>query len=453
MSVLLYVLGVVIFALGVGASIAWHELGHLVPAKRFGVRCTQYMIGFGPTLFSRKRGDTEYGVKAIPLGGYVRMIGMFPPRPTDAPGTLRGSSTGRFSQLVDEAREASQDELQPGDENRVFYKLPWWQKVIVMLGGPTMNLILAAAVMTGIVTLYGLPTVTGAKVSSVYQCVSTTAAAAPAKECPAAANQTPAYRAGLKPGDQFVAVNGTEISSPAQLSAAIRDRADQATTIVVKRDGRDVTVTATPITNTLPVYDDKGQPVIGSDGKPLTHETGFLGIDLGAVSAVQRQSVTAAPGVVWEQVAGTAGLVVKIPQKMVGVAQAAFGDEERDLEGPISIVGVGRIAGEVTSGDVPGLPTDPVGIMVLLLQLLVGLNIALFVFNLIPLLPLDGGHVVGAMWEGLKRGTAKLLHRPDPGYVDVAKGLPIAYAMSIALIVMSSLLIYADIVRPIDLGG
>ena len=114
MSTLAFVLGVLVIAIGVGASIALHEIGHLVPAKRFGVRVTQYMVGFGPTIWSRRRGETEYGVKAIPLGGYIRMIGMFPPRPGDKPGTVRASSTGRFSQLVDEARAASLEEVRPG---------------------------------------------------------------------------------------------------------------------------------------------------------------------------------------------------------------------------------------------------------------------------------------------------------------------------------------------------
>ena len=136
MTVVAYVVGVVVLALGVAASIALHEVGHLVPAKRFGVRVTQYMVGFGPTVWSRRRGETEYGLKAIPLGGYIRMIGMFPPRAGDDPTKMRVSSTGRFSQLADEARKASLEEIQPGDDKRVFYRLPVHRKVIVMNGGP-----------------------------------------------------------------------------------------------------------------------------------------------------------------------------------------------------------------------------------------------------------------------------------------------------------------------------
>ena len=120
---MLFFLGVLVVVVGVALSIALHEIGHLVPAKRFGVKVTQYMVGFGPTVWSRRRGETEYGIKAIPLGGYVRMIGMLPPRPGDKPGELRTLSTGRFSQMVDQARADSMEEVQPGDEDRVFYKL------------------------------------------------------------------------------------------------------------------------------------------------------------------------------------------------------------------------------------------------------------------------------------------------------------------------------------------
>jgi membrane-associated protease RseP (regulator of RpoE activity) len=146
-------------------------------------------------------------------------------------------------------------------------------------------------------------------------------------------------------------------------------------------------------------------------------------------------------------------VVFTIPQKMVGIAQAAFGSGVRDPNGPMSVVGVGRVAGEVANGQLLGVTGSDSARFVVLLSLIASLNLALFVFNLIPLLPLDGGHAAGALWEGLKRQVARLRGRPNPGYVDVAKALPVAYAVSIALIVMSALLIYADVVNPIKLGG
>ena len=172
---MLYVAGVLIIFVGIALSIALHEIGHLVPAKRFGVRVPQYMVGFGPTVWSRQRGETEYGIKAIPLGGYIRMIGMFPPKPGDLPGQVRTSSTGRFSQLADEARAQSFEEVRPGDEDRLFYKLSVPKKVTVMLGGPMMNLLIAFLIFGGIFTLYGTAQTTPT-VSAVSECVDVKAA-------------------------------------------------------------------------------------------------------------------------------------------------------------------------------------------------------------------------------------------------------------------------------------
>jgi membrane-associated protease RseP (regulator of RpoE activity) len=142
-------------------------------------------------------------------------------------------------------------------------------------------------------------------------------------------------------------------------------------------------------------------------------------------------------------------VVVNVPQKMVGVVQAAFGPGERDPNGPISVVGVGRVGGEIASADL-GVEGTMAKIMTLL-SLIAALNMALFVFNLIPLLPLDGGHVAGALWEGLKRNGAKIMGKADPGPVDVAKMMPVAYSVALVLITMSAILIYADIVKPVKL--
>ena len=154
--VLLFILGVVFVAIGIAVSIALHEVGHLVPAKLFKVRVTKYMIGFGPTLWSKRKGETEYGVKAIPLGGYVSMIGMYPPNKDD--GTVRPSSTGMFQTLATEARSMAHEEVGPGDEKRVFYRLPVWKKIIVMLGGPAMNLLIGVALTAVLLMGFGIST-------------------------------------------------------------------------------------------------------------------------------------------------------------------------------------------------------------------------------------------------------------------------------------------------------
>lgn len=454
MTTLAFVAGVLLMATGLAVSIALHEIGHLVPAKRFGVRVTQYMVGFGPTVWSRHRGETEYGVKAIPLGGYIRMIGMFPPRPGDREGVLRVSSTGRFSQLVDEARAASLEEVRPGDESRVFYRLSVPKKVAVMLGGPLMNLVVGVVLLTILVTAHGtLTPQPGAVVASVARCVVPVTQASTTTTCqgrPA----TPALVAGIRPGDRFVSIGGRPVEEIQDVGTLVRPVAGQPVEIVVERAGERLTLTATPIRNLVPLLDASGSPVTGPDGTVRTTEAGFLGVSSRQPTEYVRQSPSAVPGILWTGVSRTALALVHVPERMVGVWQAAFGGAEREVDGPISVVGVGRVAGEATSGRLDTLTGGSVADRLwFLVGLLATLNLMLFVFNLVPLLPLDGGHVAGALWEGAKRLWARAWGRPDPGFVDVAKALPLAYSVAVVLIGMSALLVYADVVNPVDLGG
>jgi membrane-associated protease RseP (regulator of RpoE activity) len=447
----MYLLGVLFVALGISVSIALHEVGHLLPAKKFGVKVTQYMVGFGPTIWSRKRGETEYGLKAVPLGGYIRMIGMFPPKTGADPSMLRASSTGRFSQLMDQARQESMEQVKAGDEDRVFYKLSAPKKLVVMLGGPTMNLIIAVVLLTGIFTLNGINELT-ARVSAVSQCVQIQPASGSAPEtCLPSDPKAPANLAGIRPGDRIVSLAGQPVSSWDDVRKQIRPNGGKMIDVVVERDGRRLQLKVTPIMNDVPRVDAEGKHALGPDGKVLTERVGFMGVS-GSWETV-KQPLVAVPALIGKQIAGTAGVVLRIPEKMVGISKAAFGDGARDPNGPMSVVGVGRVAGEVVDGQVAGLADSGTSKFVFLITLIAALNLALWVFNLVPLLPLDGGHAAGAVWEGLRRQVARLRGRPNPGYVDVAKALPLAYAVSIALIGMSVLLIYADLVNPIKLGG
>jgi membrane-associated protease RseP (regulator of RpoE activity) len=441
---MLYALGVVVMLVGIALSIALHEIGHLVPAKRFGVKCTQYMVGFGPTVWSRRRGETEYGVKAIPLGGYVRMIGMFPPRPQDE-GRLRPSSTGRWSQMTEQVRAESLQEVGPGDEDRVFYKLPVWQRLVIMAGGPVMNLVIATVLLTGIITIYGLPQLT-TQVSSVAVCAPTDVTVEDCEGQPAA----PAAAAGLATGDRILAVDGQPVEDWTAASYLIQQSGPQ-TELTVERDGSQQVLVADMVVRERPLLNPDGTVQVDAAGNPVTGPVSYLGAS-GSLEYVT-QPITEAPAFVGQALADTAAIFLQLPQKLVGVWEAAFSGQERDTEGPMSVVGVGRVAGEVTSGDL-GLLSDSFSArMVLLLSLLASLNIALFVFNMIPLLPLDGGHIAGALWEGVKKTWARLRGLPDPGPVDIAKALPLAYSVAIGLIAMTLLLVYADLVNPIRLGG
>jgi len=425
-------LGVLIFFLGVMASIALHEVGHLVPAKRFGVRVTQYMVGFGPTVWSRKRGETEYGVKAIPLGGYIRMVGMFPPRRNrDGELVHSATTTGPFQSMIEDARRSSAEEVAAGEEHRAFYQLSVPKKLIVMLGGPTMNLLIAIVLFTMALTVVGVVELTP-KVNEVSPCVNTD----PDYTCTPDDPASPAAKAGLRKGDVIVAINGQEPNSWDDLLTQVREAPGEPITLTVDRDGSTVLLTTTLATAQVVDADNEDEPYSG----------GYLGVTP-SIEQV-RHPVTAVPERMWEFVSASAQAVVAIPSKMVGIWNAAFGGEERDVNSPVSLYGVGRISGEVADQNAPvGFKGGQ------LLLILASLNMALFLFNLIPLLPLDGGHVAGALYEGARRQVARLRNHADPGPVDVARMLPVAYTVAILLIGMSSLLIYADIVNPIQVGG
>ncbi|MET4159703.1 site-2 protease family protein [Agromyces sp. PvR057] len=438
-SVLPFILGVVVIVLGLAVSIALHEIGHLVPAKLFKVKVTQYMIGFGPTVWSRRRGETEYGVKAIPLGGYISMIGMFPPAKG---GQVHADSTGFFKGLAQDARDASQESITPGDEQRAFYLLPVWKRIIIMFGGPFMNLVLAVLLFGVLLMGFGVPQST-TTVASVNECV--LPATSERQTCEAGDPSAPGAEAGLQPGDVIVSIEGEPITSWEQSTAIIRSHPGDPLSVVISRDGAEQTLTVTPALSERYVTDANGQVVEDETGAPVTTDVGFVGI--GPTSARVQQPVTVVLPTVGENIAGVAGIVVNLPQRMVDVANAAFGPEDRDPNGPISVVGVGRVAGEVAATDQLAVTDKVAG----LIGILGSLNIALFVFNLIPLLPLDGGHIAGALWEAIRRGFAKLFRRPDPGPVDMAKLMPVTLAVVVVLGAMSALLIYADLVKPVQL--
>jgi membrane-associated protease RseP (regulator of RpoE activity) len=433
MTSVVALIGIVIFFVGLLLSIALHEIGHLVPAKLFGVRVSQWMVGFGPTLWSRRRGETEYGIKWIPLGGYNRMIGMLPPAKGDAPGTLRRTSTGPFQGLVESARGAALEEVRPGDEGRLFYSKPWWQKVIIMAGGPAMNFVLAA-ILLGIVLIgIGVPTPQPV-VSTVARCY--IPAAADRTTCQPGDPPSPAAQAGLRPGDRIVAFDGKRVDSWDELSGRIRAAGAGPATLLVQRDGTELTLRTDLVSAERPRADDPAR----------TETVGFLGID--AETARVRQGPAEVGQRMWDFTTLAATALVHIPDRMVKVWHAAFGGEARGADSPVGIVGASRLGGEIASADEP-LP-DRISMFV---GLLASFNLAVGVFNLIPLLPLDGGHIAGALWEGIRKGFARLTRRPDPGYVDVARALPVAYTMAILMISMSVLLIYADIVNPVRLSN
>ncbi|MEZ0581102.1 RIP metalloprotease [Nocardioides sp. MH1] len=451
MDALQYTIGFLVFFVGILVSIALHELGHMIPAKRFGGKVTQYFIGFGPTVWSKQVGETEYGVKAIPLGGYVKIVGMLPPGAEEladevtvgADGQqvtrVRKSNTGMFTQLISDARAAEWELVGPEDSDRLFYKMAWWKKVVVMAGGPTVNVLIAFFLFSAVFATYGNGN--DEKITTTVDVVE--ACIVPSDESGRVCTQqeiadqpTPAYEAGIRPGDRFVSFNGTDVTDWTQVQHLIRENGNGQATIVVERDGALKTI-RTKTTVTPRQIDENADP------EPV----GFLGV------APTTEPTTGGPIYTVQQMGGMTVDVVHalatLPPKVLDVGKAIFGLEKRDPEGPVSIVGGGRLAGEVASHD-GSTATEKV---VFFSMLLAGFNLFIGLFNFIPLLPLDGGHIASALWEALRRGMARLRGRPDPGYVDAAKLLPVAYVVASALLVMGVVLIVGDLVVPVHLDG
>ncbi|CAN5181937.1 site-2 protease family protein [soil metagenome] len=440
MTALYYTLGVVLFVLAIAMSIGLHEFGHLIPAKKFGGKVTQWFIGFGPTVFSRRIGETEYGVKAIPLGGYVKIVGMLPPGPEQTdPTQLRDSNTGMFTQIIHDARKVEWDTITAQDSGRLFYKMAWWKKVIVMAGGPTVNLLIAFAIFWGIYATYGIKEVVpndGAPVlSEVSVCVLPYAESG--RACTADDPASPAYAAGLRPGDTITSFNGVEVSSWDQLRELVRENYDGSAVIGYQRDAQTATTTTSTTVQARPV---------STQDESLT-QVGFLGV----TPVTHVQTTNGGPIFTLQQMGDmtvrTVEALATLPVKVGEVGLAVIGVQDRAADSPVSIVGGGRIAGEAASAD--DFPVADKA--VLLLSLVAGFNFFIGMFNFLPLLPLDGGHIASALWEALRRGWARLRGRADPGYVDAAKLLPIAYVVASAMVIMGAVLIVGDIVVPIHL--
>lgn len=433
-------IGVGLLVVGLIVSIGLHELGHLLPAKRFGVYVPQYFIGFGPTLWSTKRGETEYGVKLLPLGGYVRLVGMFPPKPQPAAAKTSGLR-GWMDSVARDARAYSQAEIPSGGQGRAFYSLSTPKKLAVMFGGPVVNLILSVVLFAIVLTGFGAATATN-RLSDVSECVPADLTA----ECRPSDPVGPAAEAGFQAGDRVLTWGGQEVSTWEDVSTAIRAGGTEPTQVQVERGGQVLTLTVTPVMVERPVVTG-GEVDLGPDGEPRMESSPYVGI--WASYELIAQPVSAVPGQVWQVLTGTVEIVATLPARLVAIASAVFTDAERDPS-IIGLVGVGRFAGEIAS-----IPSEQYGLKERsadMLSLLASLNMALFVFNMIPLLPLDGGHIAGALFEGGRRRVAQLLGRGDPGFADTARLMPLTYVVFAVLVGMSLLLAVADIVKPVTLG-
>ena len=418
------------------------------------MRVPQFMVGFGPTVFSRKRGETEYGVKAFPLGGYIRIVGMIPPAEEN-----ESRRATRMRSFIAEVRGQALDDVRPTDGDRVFYKKPWWQRVIVMFAGPFHNLVLAVVFFTVVLVGFGIPEIT-TTVATVPECVLPAGAATAGDEDPcsvpitpegqrcepgaagcALPARSPAAEAGLESGDTVLAIDGDPVPQDTdagwtEVQEAIRSSAGDPLVLTIERDGTERELTVTPIENLAYLSDDGEQ----------TGVVGYVGIS--PAQREVRQSLSEVPGHIGTIIARSVDRLVEIPERVPQLFRATFLGEERDPLGPIGVVGVSRISGEVFAFEEFSAGQK----VSYFIQLLAGMNMVLFLFNLLPIYPLDGGHVAGALYERARAGVARLRGRPDPGPFDIARLMPVAYAVAGVFLALSVLLFIADIVNPVRLG-
>jgi membrane-associated protease RseP (regulator of RpoE activity) len=394
------VLGVLAFVIGLLGSVMLHEAGHFVTARRYGMKATQFFVGFGPTLWSTKRGETEYGVKAIPAGGFVKIVGMTP-----------------------------LEDVEPGDEDRAFYRQPARRKTVVLSAGSLVHFALCLLLVAFAVTVFGVPKETAPTLTSINGCVADDPGAACGSP---GAVPAPAKAAGLQAGDVVTAVDGTPITTGTQLVSRVKASAGKPVRLTVERKGRPVTVTVTPTSVTRP---------------GATAPIGAIGVRVGAN---YRNEHFGPVGIVRET--GTTvkllvtGTVDTLTHKL-GTISKVYGPN-RDPSGFIGVVGAGRISGEIAQAKVP--TSDKVANLVLLLA---GLNLFVGVFNLLPLLPLDGGHIAVVWFEAVRdrlrrvRGYTGELQR-----VDMNKLMPLTFAVVVLFAGFTLFLLGADIVNPITLN-
>ena len=391
-----FLLGILIFVLALLFSIMLHEAGHFVTAKKFGMKVTQFFVGFGQTLWSTRRGETEYGVKAIPAGGFVKIVGM-----------------------------TELEEVDPADEPRSFRRQPGWQRIIVLAAGSFMHFVLAFVLLFVVAVFIGQAN-PGASttVGAVDACVPANLSST----CTASRPPSPAKRVGIRAGDKIVAIAGTPVRNWTQMGQVIRRQpSGKPVAVIVQRGGRQV------------ILHPNLAVVTGRHGS-------YLGISPNIV--FQRSGPLAGVGYAGSQfgqiMAGSAGVVASLPKAIPDL----FAKNRSSTPGGnvTSVVGAADATGQVVAA--------PIGwqarVSVVLL-IIASLNIFVGAFNLLPLLPLDGGHLAIVIYERCRAWLARLRGKPDPGPVDFRRLVPVSVGVFALLVGFGLLLIMADLVNPVHI--
>lgn len=400
-----YFFGVILFAFGIAATIALHEWGHFATARLFGMKVRRFFVGFGPTVWSVQKGETVYGFKAIPLGGFCDIAGM-----------------------------TNQDEITPEEAPRAMMYKPWWQRIIVLLGGIFMNIILALIIIYGLAVSSGLPNpqVDTTPVVGELSCVAPNQI--DAETLASCTGTGPAAAAGLQVGDRIIKADGQQLAAFSDLRDYVMTKPNETVTLTIDRDGRVMD---------LPVAVESANR-LRQDGSEVT--VGAIGIASAPLDVFTTYNPVVAVGATF----GFAGSLVNdtlqglaaFPAKIPGVIAAIFG-AERQVDGPVSVVGVSHVGGVLVERSA----------WPMFFMLLASLNFFLAFFNLVPLPPLDGGHIAVVVYERIRDLIRKLRGLAPGGPADYSKLMPITLAVATLLVGVGAIVVIADIVNPIQLFG
>ncbi|HEY2130535.1 MAG TPA: site-2 protease family protein [Streptosporangiaceae bacterium] len=389
-------LGWIIFIFALLFSIMLHEFGHFVTAKKFHMKVTQFFVGFGQTLWSTVRGETEYGIKALPAGGFVKIVGM-----------------------------TALEDVDPADEDRSFRHQPGWQRMIVLGAGSFMHFLLAFVLLFILAVGIGLANSSSATVGAIDPCVPKSETAA---TCVKSDPASPAAKSGLRTGDKVVALAGQPVHNWNQLGKAIRAQpAGTPVTVIVLRDGHRLTLHPSLAT------------IHGRKGSYLGISPAIVYQTVGPISAV-RYAGTEFGTIVTGSVSALGSIPKAIPDLFAKNRSSTAGGNVT------SVVGAGEYTGQAFAAQV-GWQTK----VTVVLLIVISLNIFVGLFNLLPLLPLDGGHLAVVIYESIRSWIARLLRRPDPGLVDMRKLLPVSVGVFALLVGFGLLLILADLVNPVHI--
>ncbi|MBB1032016.1 site-2 protease family protein [Dietzia sp. SLG310A2-38A2] len=404
------VLGIVLFALGIMVSIVLHEYGHMRVAQWSGMKVRRFFVGFGPTLWSVRRGGIEYGLKAVPLGGFCDIAGM-----------------------------TAYDELAPEDEPKAMWRQAWWKRVAVLLAGPFMNIVLAIALFYTVALGWGL-------VNRDVQPIPTDRVAAVVGDTCAGADRCgvgvgPAGEAGILAGDRITSVDGLPVGSWADLSEVVSARPGETVPVTIDRAGETVTTTASLTSSSV---EGQARGALGvqlsEDGIPqeILDDPAYQTVNTyDALGAVPATFVFTG-----EMIEATVEGLLSFPSKIPAVAASIFGAERAD-DSPVSVVGASHIGGQAAEQ----------GAWWLFLLFLAGLNLFLGAFNLVPLTPFDGGHIAVVFYEKIRDALRRLRGLAPGGPADYEKLAPVTIGVFVLLMGVSAIVITADFVNPILLTG